>query len=63
MILAGGLNPNNVSPAIKIVRLFVADAASSLDIRGSTGRKDLSKVKAFIEAVRRAWDELDEGEI
>ncbi|MEM4971356.1 MAG: phosphoribosylanthranilate isomerase [Sulfolobales archaeon] len=63
VILAGGLNPDNVSQAIKIVKPFGVDAATSLDIKGSGGRKDLLKVKAFIEAARRAWDELDEEEV
>jgi phosphoribosylanthranilate isomerase len=58
VILAGGLNPSNVSEAIRTVRPQGVDAATSLDIPGSGGRKDLLKVKMFIEAARRAWSEL-----
>ena len=51
VILAGGLNPENVSEAIRKVRPYAADVASGVEV--SPGIKDNIKVKAFIDACRR----------
>ena len=47
--LAGGLNPENVSTAIKILKPFAVDVSSGIE---TGGRKDFSKMKKFIRAVR-----------
>jgi phosphoribosylanthranilate isomerase len=53
VILAGGLTPENVVEAIKTVNPWGVDACSSLDVDPRVeGKKDLSKVKKFIETVR-----------
>ncbi len=52
VILGGGLSPENVQDAIKKVRPAGVDAKTSLDVPGGNGRKDLKKVKKFVEKVR-----------
>jgi phosphoribosylanthranilate isomerase len=51
IILAGGLTPANVEDAILTVKPYVVDVSSGVE--SSPGVKDLSKVKLFIEKVRR----------
>ncbi len=55
VILAGGLGPDNVAEAIRTVRPWGVDAATSLDLPGSMGRKDLARVISFIERAREAF--------
>ncbi len=47
-ILAGGLRPENVQQAAHMVRPFAVDVASGVE--NASGRKDLSKMQAFITA-------------
>jgi phosphoribosylanthranilate isomerase len=48
VILAGGLNLENVTAAIHEVKPWGVDAASSLSIPGTRGRKDMDKVRRFV---------------
>ncbi|HET9120235.1 MAG TPA: phosphoribosylanthranilate isomerase [Solirubrobacterales bacterium] len=48
MILAGGLNVENVAGAIDLVKPYAVDVVSGVE--AEPGHKDLAKVEAFLEA-------------
>ncbi len=52
MMLAGGLNPDNVAERIQMIQPWGVDVASGVE-DGTPGIKDEAKVKAFIEAVKK----------
>ena len=52
IILAGGLTPENVAEAIRIVRPYAVDVTSGVEAR--PGKKDPAKLKAFFDEVGRA---------
>jgi phosphoribosylanthranilate isomerase len=52
IILAGGLNPENVGEAIAEVRPFAVDVASGVE--SAPGKKDAEKLGAFFAAVEEA---------
>ncbi len=55
VFLAGGLTPDNVGEAMRVVRPFGVDLCSGVR---TDGRLDRAKLEAFIAAVRRADAEL-----
>lgn len=52
MVLAGGLNPQNVARAIAEANPDAVDVSSGVE--SAPGRKDLDRVRQFVDAVRRA---------
>lgn len=58
VILAGGLDPDNVESAIRSVRPYAVDVSSGVE--SEPGRKDHVRLARFLDAVRRADWELDQ---
>ena len=56
IILAGGLNENNVSNAIEIVQPWGVDVSSGVEIE--PGKKDKRKIEQFVQNARNSFEQL-----
>ncbi len=59
IMLAGGLNSENVADAIRRVKPFGVDVSTGVE--ASPGRKDPTKLRAFVAAAKAAGSELGDA--
>ena len=59
LVLAGGLNPDNVAEAIAEVRPYGVDVSSGVE--SAPGRKSPARIADFVTRARAAFARLDEG--
>lgn len=54
LVLAGGLNPQNVAEAVREVRPYAVDVSSGVEVDGEPGVKDPQKMRLFVRNARAA---------
>lgn len=59
MVLAGGLNPENVADAIRVVRPYAVDTASGVEI--NPRQKSAEMVRAFVAAAKQSFADFSPG--
>lgn len=57
LVLAGGLTPENVREAIRVVRPAAVDAHTGVE--GADGRKDPARVRRFVAEARAGFEAID----
>jgi phosphoribosylanthranilate isomerase len=59
IVLAGGLNPDNVGAAVRKVRPYAVDVSGGVE--AAPGLKDHARIRAFVAQVQAADVELSEA--
>ena len=59
VIIAGGLNPNNIKDAVKTVRPWGIDVSSGVE--ETPGKKNHESVEMFVQGARQAAVEASKG--
>ncbi|RCS50497.1 phosphoribosylanthranilate isomerase [Bremerella cremea] len=58
-VLAGGLTPENVAEAIRMVQPSAIDVAGGVEISGKPGIKDMGRVEALVSAAQSAFARIE----
>ena len=53
LMLAGGLNPDNIAERVQAIQPWGVDVASGVEVDGQPGVKDHAKIKAFVDVIKQ----------